>query len=142
MADDGHCRRRLVFGGGERTPESRLHAEHREEVGGDTAPEYLFGWTISGQVGSRTSGRRDIGEDAVLLAPVEVVGRGRGVPREPDVTGILPDHHEPVGLGQGQLAQEDRVHHGIDRRVGADPKRECADRDQGKTGERRMRRSP
>jgi hypothetical protein len=43
----------------------------------------------------------------------------------------LPDLHEPLGLGEGQAAQQHRVHQGEDHRGRADAERHGGDRDRG-----------
>ena len=68
------------------------------------------------------------------LPEVDEVGHRGGLAQGPAVPVRLPDHRQPLGVGEGKGAEEDGVHHAEDGGVRPDPEREGGDRREGEAG--------
>ena len=134
VAEHGHRPRgggvRLF--GGEGATEGRPRAEQREEAVADEGPHDALGLGATGQVHALAPPCRHVRERVVLLAPVHELRPGGGGLRP--ARRARPQHDEPVRLGVGQRAKQDRVH---DREHGggaADAEGDGQRRDHGEPG--------
>ena len=121
---------------GEDAADERLDVEDGPEVRGDLACRNFFGLAVARQGGVAGFRCRDIGEHCVLPPPLGPFGgRGEEVVRV-SLPHVVPDHHEPAGVGIGQRTNENGIDGAEHRRVGADAQRQSRD------GDGRERRVP
>ena len=118
---------RLFFLLGESAAEDGPGAEQREERRRRRLCPDALGNALDLEGAALGAVRGDLLEDAGESAAVEVVGNAV---RAPDVGGHtragvgVPHGDEPLGLGERQRPQDDRVDEGEDGRIGADAKPE------------------
>ncbi|MCB1053921.1 MAG: hypothetical protein KDD11_00225 [Acidobacteria bacterium] len=62
-----------------------------------------------------------------MVAPVEVVRGRRQIVLATDLGALLPDHRQPLRIGEGQRFDEHRVDDAGHRRGGAQPEGQDAD---------------
>ena len=125
-----------LFIGCEGAPQHRLHAEQREEVGGDRGEVHPLRLAIAGEVPpqvrhARPARRREGLEGlAAELVVAEIPGRDRGEGLRPDPE-VVPDHDQTPGVRVRQRPEQHAIHHREDRRGCADAERQGGDRDRG-----------
>ena len=125
MREDGHVRvlRGLVLVRPEQPARGRRHAESAEEPGIDPNCLELLGIAHAGQVDVAELHRAKILESADHLARVPEVGvRPRGLV-DPALRERHPDLHQPIGVGERERFEQDRVDDAEDRRVRANAER-------------------
>ena len=119
-----------VLLGGERAPDHRLDAEHREESLAHAQrghPRRLP--VVRHQIHLARTERGEISDAAAPLLEIKKVGkRCRLVCRAARPIG-LPDHHEPIDVGHGHRPQENRIDDADDCCRHADAQSEGEDRD-------------
>jgi hypothetical protein len=121
-----------VFGGGEVTPDRRLHAERPEEVPGHAHPADPFRFAVGQQRRTPGADERHVFERMAAVAPVEerqvtdVAGRAGRPP--------LADRDEAIGIRVRQRTEQHRVEDAEDRRVRADAERQGHERDRCEAG--------
>ena len=74
--------------------------------------------------------RGEVAERLLLGAPIQVILRQRA-PAERPLRIVFEHGDDPIVLVEGEPAQDNGIHHGEDRRAGADPEREHHQRDGG-----------
>ena len=112
----------------QRAAELRAHAEKIEEVTGDIRGLENLRRAFAGERRvSPVHVQRDVAERAHLILPIERVG-GRDQLLMPTLLGIfLPEHNEPLRLGEWKRLENHRVHRRENGRVRADAERESED---------------
>ena len=128
--DHGHVvgiRSGLV--GTEHPASGELDSEHAEVRRRNRPGEEPFRLGVAGQHQSRRPVGRDPLEDVAVAPGTEVCGRCEG-PGETTRRIGLPHKHQTADIGQWQRAQNECTDAAEDRRGGADPYRECGQRDQ------------
>ena len=133
VADDRHVDVRSFILGGEQASPLRSHADHRQQTAVDVLHGELFRIALAGQRCPECRDTRHLLEDAIHFAPVQVITW------RDDVVSLVardvkfPDHDELLGIGIGELTQQQRVDDAEDRCVRADTKRQRDHRDQRKS---------
>ena len=122
--------------GGEVAAEHRLHAQHREELPGDSIPARigrLAAFALQPKLRARDV--RKAVERVLHPPPVQVhLRRRRSAAERRRFRRVVLEHdREAVVLVERKGAQDDGVHDGEDGRPGTDPKRQHR---QGDSGER------
>ena len=107
----------------ERPAERGLDSEQREQVPAGGIAVHFLRVAFAGQAVRSPGHRSHVGENAVLLLPIDKVGGGGRVLRETHVAGVLPDHGQPVGIVIGQWTQQHGFHDAEHSGVRADAQR-------------------
>jgi hypothetical protein len=134
MAEDDHrVRAATVLFGEEDTPLLRARPEHREDFLADGHDGDALGSVVGGLglvVPEDAAGGFEDVETAVGVGGVVLGGAaGKVVPGE-----LVPDHDEAAGVGVGERAQEEGVHHAEDGGIRADAEGEGQHGGDGEAG--------
>jgi hypothetical protein len=139
--DRGGRARRI--GGQKRAAENGFHAEHVEEPRCHGLPIHALHRAVGcGQQRAAADthlGCRHCLEHLTLFVPIAQVERRHGHPKRSWASVLsvsLPDHHQAIGVGEREVAQQRGVGEGEHRAVGADTKRQRQRRDEGEAGRR------
>src|SRR5580693_8013654 len=111
-----------VFFGGESAAHGRLGAEDGEEACRDGSTEEGIGAVLASEIENRPTVGSHIFKGSVLALPIEKVGWRDGEvthPRKAFGGRDVPNLHDAGGVLVGEGAEEDGVHHGENRGVGA-----------------------
>ena len=103
--------------------EDRLHTQDPEQLGSGELHRDLLRVAVAGEIEPLVGERRDALERRAPLAPGPEV-EDRRVVLAHAFRADLPQHDDPLRLGEGQRAQQELVDHREDGRVRADPQRE------------------
>jgi hypothetical protein len=114
----------------ENSSNRRLHSEHRKIVAGNHLGQDAFRLVVDADGGTDQSAAQHLGERLGALLKVLV----HGIRMHPCthvaavVCALLIEHHQPLGLPDGQLPQQDLVEQRENGRIGADAEGEGEDR--------------
>src|SRR5262245_6180210 len=135
MAEHNDCVIAIqIFAGGERSPEERLSAERRKDVGGRQEPGELERLAVQQDVQTRGSDHAQVLEGTVSLAPFYEVGGGDNAPHLAAADVGFPDRHDAIGIAIRQWLQHHAANHAEDGGGGPDAQRQS---DDGRDGEAR-----
>jgi len=122
--------------------EDRLDSDHAEKRRRDVRSIQTLRLRPFAQVERPAVHGRHSLEGPVLRAPVDEVGSGGGKPGKP-LRGVdRDDHHQAIGIGEGERAQEDGVDDAEDGGVGTDAQRQRQHRHRGEAGTLDQRPQP
>ena len=107
-----------VLAGREAATDDRLHAQHRKEICGHEPRAQSIRFSDAGQIRRLRAHQAQAGDVVQRRAQVLIIGNGQ----ELVGAGAIDhrQHHDTIGIFVRQRPQHDGIHHGEDRRVGAD----------------------
>src|SRR5258706_6827221 len=119
--------RSAVFFGKKRSAQAWMHAQDVEEIAGYDLPRHLLRLATTAQAERDKLVGCESGENMVLVPVVLIIRKRRGwkineATLVPLIGGV--DIHQASGFLHRQGIQKNRVHHGEDGAVGANPQRQ------------------
>ena len=81
--------------------------------------------------------RCHIGEDMILLAPIEEIGGGGSVASETNGTSVFENHDDAIGIGVGKRPEDHCAERREDSAIGSDAERQRYECNSGEHGRKR-----